>query len=216
MCLGSIPRVTAKLLKKENMINTTRLYDILQDKIYRMVNDDNLVLICPYLNFTRANSIEVVFSSETYGWFCSDVKNPVLVNLVNQDPFEAGTHEVCGSFVIDYNDIIDEAAFIERLNSYIDVKSKEAIKDYLSDFSIRYLHKLSIEQQLNIAANADELDKELGQLIHKYANKDEFEKKVFADCDLWESGKLGCDIQFARKASKGTTKRLTINSIKSK
>ena len=67
------------------MIDTNKLYEIFADKIISLTNKDNWLLLFPYLSFTRANSIEIVFSSNTYDWSCGHIENPVLVKLINQD-----------------------------------------------------------------------------------------------------------------------------------
>ena len=154
------------------MIDTNKLYEIFADKIISLTNKDNWLLLFPYLSFTHANSIEIVFSSNTYDWSCRDIENPVLVKLINQDPYEAGTYDVCGSFVVAYVDVMDFNAFSKRLDTYMNVKANSAIRDYLKDFSDQHLDKLSIDQQLKIAANADDFDDELANLILKYANKE--------------------------------------------
>ena len=174
------------------MIDTNKLYEIFADKIISLTNKDNWLLLFPCLSFTRANSIEIVFSSNTYDWSCGHIENPVLVKLINQDPYEAGTYDVCGSFeknlidpktqrgtydvcgsfVVAYDDLMDFNAFSERLDTYMNVKANSAIRNYLKDFSDQHLDKLSIDQQLKIAANADDFDDELANLILKYANKE--------------------------------------------
>ncbi len=154
------------------MIDTNKLYEIFADKIISLTNKDNWLLLFPYLSFTHANSIEIVFSSNTYDWSCSYIENPVLVKLINQDPYEAGTYDVCGSFVVAYDDLMDFNAFSERLDTYMNVKANSAIRNHLKDFSDQHLDKLSIDQQLKIAANADDFDDELADLILKYANKE--------------------------------------------
>lgn len=154
------------------MIDANKLYEIFADKIISLTNKDNWLLLFPYLSFTHANSIEIVFSSNTYDWSCRDIENPVLVKLVNQDPYEAGTYNLCGSFVVAYDDVMDFNAFSKHLDVYINVKANAAVQDYLKDFSGQHLAKLSVEQQLKIAANADDFDDELANLILKYANKE--------------------------------------------
>lgn len=154
------------------MIDTNKLYEIFADKIISLTTKDNWLLLFPYLSFTRANSIEIVFSSNTYDWSCGHIENPVLVKLINQDPYEAGTYDVCGSFVVAYDDLMDFNAFSKRLDIYMNVKANSAIRDYIKDFSVQHLDKLSIDQQLKIAANADDFDDELANLILKYANKE--------------------------------------------
>lgn len=154
------------------MIDTDKLYEIFADKMNSLTIKDNWLLLFPYLPFTRANSIEIVFSSNTYDWSCGHIENPVLVKLVNQDPYEAGTYDVCGSFVVAYDDLMDFNAFSKHLDIYVNVKANSAMRDYLRDFSDHHLAKLSIDQQLKIAANADDFDDELANLILKYANKE--------------------------------------------
>jgi len=154
------------------MIDTNKLYEIFANKMISLTMKDNWLLLFPYLSFTRTNCIEVVFSSNTYDWSCRDIENPVLVKLINQDPYEAGTYNVCGSFVVPYDDIMNFDAFSKHLDVYINVKANAAVQDYLKDFSGQHLAKLSVEQQLKIAANADDFDDELANLILKYANKE--------------------------------------------
>lgn len=154
------------------MIDTNKLYEIFADKIISLTIKDNWLLLFPYLPFTRTNSIEIVFSSNTYDWSCGHIENPVLVKLINQDPYEAGTYDVCGSFVVAYDDLMDFNAFSKRLDIYMNAKANSAMRDYLKDFSAQHLDKLSIEQQLKIAANAEGFDDELANLILKYANKE--------------------------------------------